>query len=201
MADLIAPLLKPLELALNKAVAQDPVTFDKLAEFSGHIIAVDIEDMNLIVNLVFTDTGLNLSSGLIDDTDLTITGKAFSLARLGKEPDHLFSNEIAIHGNVQFAKQLQDLLEGFEFDWEQQLARFTGDTLAYPIAHGLRQFKQWAAESHHSMKLNTSEYLKEEIKLLPDSSQVNRFLSDIDQVRADVERMEARVKRLLDSRS
>ena len=44
--------------------------------------------------------------------------------------------------------------------------------------------------------LNVSEYLKEEALILPDQSQVNEYLSAVDTLRADVERLEARITRL-----
>jgi ubiquinone biosynthesis protein UbiJ len=44
--------------------------------------------------------------------------------------------------------------------------------------------------------LNVSDYLKEESLILPDQSQVNNFLSAVDTLRADTDRLEARIARL-----
>ena len=192
----MAGLLTPFELALNAALAHDPESQSKLIQFDQRCIAIDISDMDKVIHVQFIQDKLALSLDADSEADLTITGKAFTLAKLGSDPDSLFSAYIDIHGDVQFAKQLRDLLDGFDFDWEAQLARFTGDTLAYPIAHGVRQFGRWAKDSHQSMQLNIAEYLKEEALILPDESQVNVFLSDVDTLRADTERMEARIARL-----
>ena len=189
-------LLTPFELALNAALAHDPESQSKLIQFDQRCIAIDISDMDKVIHVQFIQDKLALSLDADSEADLTITGKAFTLAKLGSDPDSLFSADIDIHGDVQFAKQLRDLLDGFDFDWEAQLARFTGDTLAYPIAHGVRQFGRWAKDSHQSMQLNIAEYLKEEALILPDESQVNVFLSDVDTLRADTERLEARIARL-----
>ena len=192
----MAGLLTPFELALNAALAHDPESQSKLVQFDQRCIAIDISDMDKVIHVQFIQDKLALSLDADSEADLTITGKAFTLAKLGSDPDSLFSADIDIHGDVQFAKQLRDLLDGFDFDWEAQLARFTGDTLAYPIAHGVRQFGRWAKDSHQSMQLNIAEYLKEEALILPDESQVNVFLSDVDTLRADTERLEARIARL-----
>jgi ubiquinone biosynthesis protein UbiJ len=192
----MAGLLTPFELALNAALAHDPESQSKLIQFDQRCIAIDISDMDKVIHVQFIQDKLALSLDADSEADLTITGKAFTLAKLGSDPDSLFSADIDIHGDVQFAKQLRDLLDGFDFDWEAQLARFTGDTLAYPIAHGVRQFGRWAKDSHQSMQLNIAEYLKEEALILPDESQVNVFLSDVDTLRADTERLEARIARL-----
>jgi ubiquinone biosynthesis protein UbiJ len=189
-------LLTPFEIALNAALAHDPESQEKLVQFDQRCIAIEISDFDKVIQIRFQQEKLALSLDNESDADLTITGKALTLAKLGSDPDSLFSADIDIHGDVQFAKQLRDLLEGFDFDWEAQLARYTGDTLAYPIAHGLRQFGLWAKESHQSMQLNVSDYLKEESLILPDQSQVNDFLSAVDTLRADTDRLEARIARL-----
>jgi ubiquinone biosynthesis protein UbiJ len=189
-------LLTPVELALNAALAHDLESRAKLIQFDQRCIAIDITDFTQIVQIHFLQEKLTLSLNTDSKADLTISGKALTLAKLGSDPDSLFSADIDIHGDVQFAKQLRDLLEGFDFDWEAQLARYTGDTLAYPIAHALRQFGRWAQESRHAMQLNVSEYLKEEALILPDQSQVNDYLSAVDTLRADTERLEARITRL-----
>jgi ubiquinone biosynthesis protein UbiJ len=189
--------LKPFESLLNTTLKLDLETREKLVKFDRKQIKIDIIDLQQAIYISFEQQTLRLCSELNNETvDLTIRGKSFDLAKLGSQPDHLFSPEIEIHGNVQFAKQLQDVVDGFDFDWEQQLARYTGDTLAYPIAHGLRQTGQWLKNSHQSLQLSTAEYLREEIKILPDQSLINAYLHDIDILRADFDRLEARVSRL-----
>ncbi|MBL1321947.1 MAG: SCP2 sterol-binding domain-containing protein [Methylophaga sp.] len=192
----MSSLLKPLELALNTALGQDLETKAKLDQFEQRRIAVHIKDFNHTITMTVVDQQLVLSTNTEETADLTITANAMTLAKLGSDPDSLFSAEIDINGDVQFAKQLRDLLDGFDFDWEAQLAKVTGDSLAYPIAHGIRKFSGWAKNTHQAMQENTAEYLREEARILPDKSQINDYLTDIDKLRADCDRIEARIKRL-----
>ena len=189
-------LLKPLAFALNTALAQDPETQVKLAQFEQRCIAIDIVDFKQTISLLIADNKLHLSNLDEQPADLTISGKAIALAKLGQHPDNLFSADIDIHGNVQFAKQLQDLLEGFDFDWEAQLAKVTGDTLAYPLAQGLRHTASWLKNTHQSLQENMAEYLREESRILPDQSEINDYLNNIDNLRADLDRLDARINRL-----
>jgi ubiquinone biosynthesis accessory factor UbiJ len=188
--------LKPFEFVLNKALAQDPETKEKLEQFDGRRIAINVSDIELTILAVFDQQKIQLSTSDNNESDLSITGTSFDLLKVGSEPDTLFSAAIEIHGNVQFAKQLRDILDGFDFDWEQQLAKITGDTLAYPLAEGLRNFASWAKNSHASMQQNISEYLREEAQILPDQSQIKTYLSDVDTLRADCDRLIARIERL-----
>jgi ubiquinone biosynthesis protein UbiJ len=192
----MAMLLKPAELVLNVALAQDPETKAKLEQFEHRSIAIEVKDFAHTIIVTINNQQLHIDSNAEQTADLKITANAIDLARLGQNPDNLFSSEIEIHGDVQFAKQLRDLLDGFDFDWEALLAEFTGDTLAYPIAHGLRQASSWARSTHQSLQQNMAEYLREEARLLPDKSQINDYLNDIDKLRADFDRLEARINRL-----
>jgi len=192
----LSQLLKPIEFALNSALSQDPETKAKLKQFEQRSISINIMDFSQVISVLFNKTQLELSLQENHIADLTITANALTLAKLGSDPESLFSSQVEIHGDVQFAKQLRDLLEGFDFDWEAQLARITGDTLAFPIAHGLRQATSWLKNSHKSLQLSTAEYLKEEIRILPDKSQTTDYMDEIDRLRADFDRLQARINRL-----
>ncbi len=192
----MSSLLKPIELAINTALAQDPETQAKLDQFEQRCIAIHIKDFNQTITMSVRNQQIQLSTNTGQTADLTITANALTLAQLGSNPDSLFSAETDINGDVQFAKQLRDLLDGFDFDWEAQLAKVTGDTLAYPIAHGIRQFTGWAKNTHQSMQQNIAEYLREETRILPDKSQIKDYMTDIDKLRADFDRLEARINRL-----
>jgi ubiquinone biosynthesis accessory factor UbiJ len=192
----LSSLLKPIALVLNTTLAQDPETKAKLDLFEQRCIAIHIKDFNQTINATVNNQQLQLTTDNEQTADLTITGSAMTLLTLGAQPDSLFSSKIDIHGDVQFAKQLRDILEGFDFDWEQQIARITGDTLSYPIAHSIRQFSGWAKNTHQSMQENIAEYLREEIQILPDKSQIKDYMINIGTLRADFDRLEARIKRL-----
>jgi ubiquinone biosynthesis protein UbiJ len=189
-------LFKPFELAINAALAQDPESQAKLTAFDQRSIAIEISDLNKTIFVLVRQEQLKLASVHEQSADLTISGQALTLAKLGSAPDSLFSADIEIHGDVQFAKQLRDLVDGFDFDWEQQLARVTGVTLAYPLAHTIRQLHNWVKNSHQSVQYNIAEYLREESHILPDQSQIKEYLSDIDTLRADTDRLAARITRL-----
>lgn len=192
----MASLLKPIEIAINAALKQDPDTCARLGAFEQRSIVVNIDDLKQFVHITFHENTLQLSHNDEETADLLISGNAFALLKLGEHPDNLFSSDIRIHGDVQFAKQLQDVLDGFDFDWEQQLARVTGDVIAQPLAYGIKQGFSWLRDTHRSLQMTTSEYLREEAQLLPDKIQIDDYMQAVDRLRADCDRLEARIKRL-----
>ena len=189
-------LLKPLEIALNHALRFDMESHEKLQRFASRSIRIDITNLNIAVIARFTDDRILLETAEEHVADLMIKADSFALLKLVQQPDSLFSNQIQIRGDVQFAKQLQDWQQHFDFDWEQQLARVTGDTLAYPLAQRLRRGFDWLNYNRSEFEQSLAEYLREESQYLPDKSQTERFMQNVDLLRADTERLEARIKRL-----
>jgi len=189
-------LLKPIELALNHALRFDLESHQQLQRFAKRSIRIDITDLNLAVMARFTDNKIILDSAGDDIADLMIKADSFVLLNLLKQPESLFSSQIQILGDVQFAKQLQDWQQHFDFDWEQQLAKITGDTLAYPLAQSIRRGFDWLNDNRSELENSVAEYLREESQFLPDKSQTDRFMQQVDLIRADTDRLEARIKRL-----
>ncbi len=189
-------LLKSLEMALNHALRFDMESHEQLQRFASRSIRIDITNLNIAVIARFTDDQIQLEMAEEHVADLMIKADSFALLKLLKQPDSLFSNQIQILGDVQFAKQLQDWQQQFDFDWEQQLARLTGDTLAYPLAQSLRRGFDWLKYNRSEFEQSVAEYLREESHYLPDKSQTTRFMQNVDLLRADTDRLEARIKRL-----
>lgn len=190
-------LLRPIEFALNQALAVDKDSQAKLQQFDSRRIHLDVTDFNIAILISFTGEQIKLTDGTDATADLMIAADSAALFKVAKDPDNLFSAQIKILGDVQFAKQLQDWLDSFDFDWEAQIAKVTGDTLAYPIAQGLRAGFDWLNNSAESVQNSVAEYLREESRILPDKAETNRFMQDVDNLHADVERLEARIQRLL----
>lgn len=189
-------LLRPLEFALNQALATDADSQAKLSQFAQRSIHLAITDFKVSVFIQFENNSLKLADGRDKTADLMIAADSAALIKVARNPDNLFSAQIKILGDVQFAKQLQDWLNGFDFDWEAQLAKITGDTLAYPIAQGLRQGFGWLSDSADSLQQSVAEYLREESRLLPDKAETDRFMHQVDSLSADVDRLAARIQRL-----
>ena len=81
-------------------------------------------------------------------------------------------------------------------DWEEQLSHLVGDAAAHQVGNLVRDTLQWGAKSVDTLGRDLTEYLQEESRQLPQRDEVNKFLAAVDVLRNDVERLDARVKRL-----
>lgn len=188
--------LQPAEFLLNQAIQADQESLQQLHDFDQQVLRLDVTDLQFSIAVEIADASIKLHQSAATEPALTLSGTSTALLQLARDPDSLFSSEITLHGNVRLAKQLQDWLQQFDFDWEGLLARVTGNTLAHPLANVLRTGFHSLRCNQQSLMQTSAEYLREESRLLPDKSEVNHFMQAVDKLDADVERLAARIKRL-----
>ncbi len=63
----------------------------------------------------------------------------------------------------------------------------------------MRSGSDWFSQSIEAMKLNTSEYLSEESKVTPAEAELEYYMDQVDDLRMDIDRLEARVKNIQSS--
>jgi ubiquinone biosynthesis protein UbiJ len=83
-----------------------------------------------------------------------------------------------------------------DLDWEEELSRWLGDSLARKLGNLGRRSARVARESVQTLAMDLSEYLRFEKQALPDRTEVDEFNADVDTLRNDVERLKARINRL-----
>jgi ubiquinone biosynthesis protein UbiJ len=193
-----------LESALNRYLGLDPATGARLAALDGRMIALDLRGLDL--TLVFRVQGRRIA--LVDDPELkpdtVLRGTPFGIARLGlgrgNAPGTLFSGEVEIGGDVETGQAFKAVLDAIEIDWEEQLARYTGDVLAHQAGNAARHARGWLDHARLTVERDLSEYLQEELRVVPTRIEIENFIEKIDRLAMDAERLEARLKRLLAAR-
>lgn len=192
-ASLPLPLL---ELALNQALQLDPMSLAALAELDDKVIAVD---SGLIrAYLLPHAQGIHLLAEYEGAADVSISGPPFTLLRLVQSRDSslLSSDELQVEGDLRVAQRLMHVFAHLDIDWEEHLARRIGDQPAHWLGRGVQRLQNWQRESREAWQENLIEYIQEELRWLPPSEEVNAFMHDVDELRADVDRLEQRIHRL-----
>ncbi len=189
--------LEGLEQALNRILALDPDTGRRLAALHGRSIRVVLHGTGIVLNFVPGHDGrLQLLGHLEGEPDCTLSGSPIDLIRASDRdegPTQLFAGHVSVDGDTGLAQQFSEALGGLDIDWEEQLARLTGDIAAHEIGRGVRGAARQGERLGRSARHNLSEYLTEEVRLLPHRLEVEDFLAEVDTLRDDVERLEARV--------
>ena len=106
------------------------------------------------------------------------------------------SREVAFRGDIGTIQEVRTLFSELDVDLEAQLARLFGEAGAARMATGLREGGRWGRESADTLLRNAAELATEERRWLPSAAEMRHFLGDVDQVREDADRLEARLRRL-----
>ena len=101
-----------------------------------------------------------------------------------------------MEGDVEAGQALQKILAGFDFDWEELIARVVGDGPAHQFGNFVRDTVQWGANSVDLTRENVADYLKEEKRILPSEAAMRRFEQGVDALRSDVDRISQRIEAL-----
>jgi ubiquinone biosynthesis accessory factor UbiJ len=196
----IKPLLmSALETALNKFLALDPNSSVFLAPLAGKVIAVTISTFNETIYLCPGSDSIQLLDYSPDKPDTQLTGSIFALGLMGlnsKPMRSIFSGEVKIEGDMNTGRKFQELFAKLDINLEQQLARYTGDTIAHNIGQFFRAGQNWSKESLETFRLNASEFLQEETRDLPARPEMDIFYRQIDELRTDFDRLQSRIERL-----
>lgn len=142
-----------------------------------------------------TSEGLRFARECETLPDVTISGTpSVFLNQLRGGPS--VSDALTIRGDIELGQRFQRAISGFAPDWEEGIARFVGDVPAHQIGRVARGVFAWSRQALQTLGLDTAEYLKEEALVLAKRDRVQTFLRDVDQLRADVDRLEKRIERL-----
>ena len=197
---LIKPLLiAALETALNRYLALDNNKDDLLIPLKGKVIALTIQPFNETLYLCATSDSIQIIDQITGHPDTTISGSVWELGLMGisaKPMRSVFSGEIKIEGDIQTGKQFQDLFKKLDVDLEGLLAQYAGADLANRVSRFFRSGQDWGKETIETFKLNTAEFLQEETRDLPAKPEIDIFYQQVDELRNDCDRLQARVERL-----
>jgi ubiquinone biosynthesis protein UbiJ len=201
---LSAGITRSLELAFNRYLDMDPAAGARLASLDGRVIALELRGLDLM--LVFRVQGQDIA--FIEEPDpkpdTVLRGTPISLARLGfgrgNVTGTLFSGEVKISGDVETGQAFKAVLDAIDIDWEEQLARLTGDVLAHQLGNAARHTDRWLDHVRLTLEQDLSEYLQEELRVVPTRIEIENLIENIGRLGMDADRLEARVRRLLAAR-
>ncbi|MTW21290.1 ubiquinone biosynthesis accessory factor UbiJ [Allochromatium palmeri] len=192
-------LLAVVEQALNRYLTLDPEGAAAFDALEGRIIAIEAKGFGTRITVIPGVRGLQLFGAYDAEPDCLIQGSPLALTRLGmtehKEAQFV-TGEVEISGDTALAQDFSAALAGLNVDWEEQLAQVIGDPFARQVGNRVRDAERWTQRTSASMTANLTEYLQEERRLLPTRYEVDAFLTQVDTVRDDVERLGARIAQL-----
>ncbi len=193
-------LTAAFETACNRVLSLDPNSATRMRALQGKVIAIAVRDLNLRLYLLPGPDGMQALSQYehAPDAVLHATPAAlWNLARGGEAAHMMLRDEIRVEGDTQLGQDFKSLLDQLDIDWEEQLSSVLGDVLAHQVSRSVQAGMRWSATTVSSLEQDVGEFVQEEARLAPSGPELTQFMDDVDELRADADRLEARLKRLL----
>jgi len=191
--------LAGLDAALNGYLKLDPVALQRMATLAGKVIAIELQGLNIVFFLLPGKAGVAVRGVVGTTPDTTLRGTPLSLIRLGlakNQQNLLFSGDVEIFGETETGQRFKEILDTMDIDWEEQLSKIVSDVVAHKVGNVVRGIQDWSAQTINSLNADITEYMQEESRMLPRREEIDEFLSSVDTLRGDVDRLEKRVVRL-----
>jgi ubiquinone biosynthesis accessory factor UbiJ len=189
--------VKALEGLIRRALALDPATRERFAAYSGKRIFVETRSPALSILVSLESDGIHLDTEIGRHPHTTIEAPSFELLKMALSGDaHFIGGPVKIGGDVMLVQELHSIARDMDIDWESGISRFFGDTVSYPVSRGLKHLFGFANRVANTFLQNTGEYIREEKELVPVRWEVEEFITDNRDGRADLDRVESRLARL-----
>ncbi len=189
-----------LAAALNALLDRQPMARERLQRHAGkHIVlALPLLPLELALDaegrftLPGVDTEADMLGGALSSVTLTPQPAALPKWITGGTVSDLFSAE----GDGLLAADLAKALA--DFDWVLALRPYLGDMAASRVEQALQGLTRWRSQAVESAGRNVAEYVVHEKALLAEPHALREYIADVDRLREDADRLEARLKLLED---
>jgi len=179
--------------ALQHIIAQNSWANAMLQPFSGQSVAFNLAAVR--TDLVILEDGSLALAGETNVADASIHIPLALLLRLLAK-DEAAKLQIRIEGDTHLAAELGKVLSNLRWDYSDDLSKLVGDIPAHKIdqvgRHAVSSVKNTGSNLAHML----SEYWQEEEPLIAKQRHVEQFNTDVDTLRADVERFEKKLAKL-----
>ncbi|MGH8581635.1 MAG: ubiquinone biosynthesis accessory factor UbiJ [Gammaproteobacteria bacterium] len=192
-----AALLPWLEAVFTRLLALDPETAERLGGIAGKAIAVELLGLGQTLYLLPQADRILLRADYDGEVQVRVRGTPISLLGMARSAEEAAPlGDVEIIGDLHLSRRLQSILSSFDIDWEEWLSQYLGDVLAHQLGNAGRSFAGWARDTQRTLEMDVSEYLRYEAQVLAERRDVAQFMGAVDTLREDVDRMEARIRRL-----
>jgi len=196
---LLTVLGRALEAALNRAVALDDETQQRLKALNGRAIAIDFSGVGVAMRIAVENDRLQVGPAFAADADLKLRASPASFLAMAfrrGESTALPAGKVEISGDAELARRIEKLVRNFQPDIEEAFTRVFGDVIGYQIAQAFKRAFDWSRESAKNLLQDSADFLRDESRDLVAPAEMEQFLDEVDTLRDDTDRLEARIARV-----
>lgn len=204
MADYRTPLpallAGALEAGINRVLAMDEQSVERLERLEGKVLQLDLEGLAISLYFQFAFGTVEVSLDADREPDARVSGTPtalFSLAApLDGEGWGTPGSGVRIEGDANLARDLGKVFEQLDPDWQASLDRVLGENLGYQVSQGLRQGADGLRRTLDGVLDMAGRFLREESGELAEQQDIDAFNHGVDDLRDGVDRLDVRLARV-----
>ena len=177
------------KIILDHLLSQNDWMQTKLIDHRNKVIVIEVSGLKIILKI--DDNGLlhSLNNSEEYDCIIKLTVNDFINQLINKN-----NGNISIEGDLELANQVAQVLKKIEWDIEEDLSKYIGDIPAIQTTKILKKVVARGQKNIGNITGALLEYWQEENKILTKKINVEIFNSEVDKIVEDTERLEARIK-------
>lgn len=189
-----------IETSLNALLKDDEDSQRRLARLKGKVIGVTINEFGKQLYFVFSQQ-IDVLGAYEGEVDCQLALNLSVLPELRQQANLtqlIKADKLSLEGDIQLAQQFSALLSGLKPDVEEKLSQYTGDIVAHTLVSGAKQGTRFIQQGVVKRQRDLAEVITEEWRLAPQALEIAYFADQVDDLKMDVARSEARLKRLME---
>ncbi|NNE05165.1 MAG: SCP2 domain-containing protein [Xanthomonadales bacterium] len=189
-----------LEASLEKVLALDPESAQRLLRLQGKCLQLDLEGLEITLFITFESGNLRVDLDCGQEPDTVISASPVALFGMAAPADGgdwgLPGSSVNISGDANLARDLERIFSRLEPDWQRPLSVLFGETLGYQVASGLRQGADALRKAAGDSAQMAGDWLREDSDLLARPEQLREFSKTVDTLSDAADRLQARINLL-----
>lgn len=184
---------------INRLLAYDQDSLAELESLSGKVIVLEFINTAFKVYVFPSAAGISLQDchdGKINVRIRATLPDMFAYLVSSRDDGQSSAGTLEVIGEVGLAQRFQSVMKNTDFDWEELLSRYTGDLIAHKLGNLVRGTGKFAQQAGTTLQQDISEYLLYEKEILPVREDIEEYVSSVDKLRNDAERLKLRIERL-----
>ncbi len=190
-----------IETSLNTLINDNPDLVRRLSRLKGQVIQVHIKELDKTLTFVFSQQ-IDVLANYEGEPDCYLSLHLSVLPELKEQANItklIKQDKLVLEGDIQLAQKFSQLMDDCKPDVEEWLSRVTGDVVAHTLVQGVKGMGSFVGEQAAKHQNHFAQVLTEEWKIAPPPLEVAHFCDQVDDVKSQAARVEARLNTLLAS--
>ncbi|HAS61646.1 MAG TPA: hypothetical protein DCS35_03195 [Vibrio sp.] len=189
-----------IETTLNTLIQDDPELGRRLARLKGQVIQVHLKEVSKTLTFVFSQQ-IDVLANYEGEPDCYLSLNLSVLPELREQANItrlIKQDKLVLEGDIQLAQKFSQLMTDCKPDVEEWLSRVTGDVVAHSLIQGATNLGHFVKSQAIKHQNHLGQVITEEWKLAPAPLEVAYFCDQVDDVKSQAARIEAKLNQLME---